>query len=266
MTVEKTPVLLTDEGRYYLEQMKRVRAMTRSVRQDLLDIADPAKTLRVGIGQVRGNHWLPIVLPFFCDLHPDINVHVIQGTESRMENLLQTDKMDLAFGALPPSLRQMKTVELFRGPEPLLLTAHKRFGLIPPEQRGPYDIHYPYVIQPEKLDGLPFIAPDVSNGMYDAYHSVLTGNGIHPGRVITVTNLVTGMNLTLRALGVQLIYAAIPQYAFISDVSPLDFCVLEKMPPNRPCIAAYRDSSIKMPMIQDFIDIVRREVVPMVSF
>lgn len=35
---------------------------------------------------------------------------------------------------------------------------------------------------------------------------------------------------------------------------------------NRPCIAAYRDSSIKMPMIQDFIDIVQREVVPMVSF
>lgn len=264
----KTPVLMTNEGRYYLEQMKKVRDMTKSIRQDLLEIADPSGTLRIGIGQVRGNHWLPIVLPFFCSLYPGINIHIVQSIEDPMAELLQTDKLDLAFGALPPSLYHLRTVELFEAPEPLLLAAHKKFGLVPPDERERYDVHHPYVISPERLDGLPFIAPSVSNGLYDAHVSILTMNKITPSRVITVTNLITGMNLTAQALGVQLVYLAIPQYnTFRSDIGCLDFCVLEKMPTNRrPCIAAYRDSNIKMPMIQDFIDIVQREVIPTVSF
>ena len=261
----KTPVLTTSAGQFYLEEMKKVRAKTQNIRQDLLDIADPSKTLRVGIGQVRGNHWLPIVLPLFCAMHPQIHVHVMQSTESLMAELLQTDKMDLAFGALPPSLSQLETVGLFHSPEPLLLAAHKQFGLIHADEREQYDIHHPYIIRPEQLDGLPFIAPAVSNGLFGAYDSIITSNNIRPSRVITVTNLVTGMHLTVCGLGVQLVYSAIPQYAFISDVSLLDFCVLEQMPSNRPCIAAYRKSHVKMQMIQDFLDIVQREVVPLIE-
>lgn len=262
----KSPIQMTNEGSYYLEQMKKVRAMAKSIQRDLLEIADPSRALRIGIGQVRGNHWLPIALPSFCSLYPGINIHIVQSIEEPMAELLQTDRLDLAFGALPPSLYHLKTVEMLQAPEPLLLVAHKQFGLIPPERRDQFDAHHPYVISPQRLDGLPFIAPSVSNGLYDTHESILSGNNIRPSRVITVTNLVTGMHLTARALGVQLVYLAIPQYVFLSDTSHLDFCVLERMPTNRrPCIAAYRDSNIKTPMIRDFIDIIQREVIPTVQ-
>ena len=261
----KTPVLMTDAGQFYLEQMKKVRAKTQSLRQDLQVIATPSKTLRIGIGQVRGNHWLPIVLPVFCERYPQVNIHVMQGTESQMVELLQTDKMDLAFGALPPSVSYLEIVDLLRRPEPLLLIAHKKYGLIPQDERGRYDISHPYTIQPEQLYDLPFIAPEISNGLYDAYASILDSHNIRPSHVITTTNMITGMNLAIQGLGVQLIYAVAPNFVSVSDMDQLDFCVLEQMPSNRPCVAAYRASNIKTQMIQDFIEIVQQEVVPLVE-
>ena len=129
--------------------------------------------------------------------------------------------MDLAFGALPPSVSSLEIVRLFQTPEPLLLVAHRQYGLIPPEERERYEFRNPYVIQPEQLYGLPFIAPEVSNGLYDAFSSIAEGHSIHPSRVITATNMVTGMNLTVRGLGVQLIYAVAPNYVPVPDLDQL---------------------------------------------
>lgn len=262
----KTPVHLTAAGSYYLEHMKKIRTETQSVRQEILDIADPAKTLRVGIGQVRGLHWMPLVLPSFCAAHPHVNINLMQNVESQMAELLLSDKMDLAFGALPPALPGLEILQLFQKPEPLLLAAHRKYGLIPPEEREKYDVRHPFVIQPERLNGLPFIAPAVGNGLYDAYDSIMTGNNIRPSQVITVNNLITGAHLTVCGLGVQMLYSAILQYAYIPDVELLDFCALEKMPANRLCVAAYRASNPKKQLIGDLLDLVRQEVLPLVSF
>lgn len=213
----KASVQLTEAGRYYLEQMKKVRAATQSIRQDLQTIADPAMTLRVGIGQVRGNHWLPIILPPFCTMHPQINVHIMQGTESRMAELLQADKMDVAFGALPPSVSHLEIIDLFQRPEPLRLVVHSQFGLIPPEVRGQYSIDRPYVIRPECLNGLPFIAPEVSNGVNNSLDSILTTNSIRPARTITTTKMITGLQLTARGLGFSL-FMRLPPATTLSPI------------------------------------------------
>lgn len=262
----KNPVLLTNAGRYYLDEMKKVRAATQSIRQDLQAIADPTRTLRLGIGQVRGNHWLPIILPVFCQQFPQVNVHVMQSTESRMAELLQQDKIDLVFGALPLSAGpQLETVDLFPAPEPLLLAVHRAFGLVPPEVRDRFGYHRPYPIQPKVLDGLPFIVPEVSNGLYDPLHTILSDHNLHPSRTITVTNMTTGLQLATRGLGVQLIYAVGPRFSAVPDMDRLDFCVLDPMPVGRPCVAAYRASNVKTEGIQAMIRIVKEQIVPLVN-
>ena len=263
----KNPIQLTDAGRYYLEEMKKVRAATQSIRQDLQAIADPTRTLRLGIGQVRGNHWLPIILPIFCQQHPSVNVHVMQSTESRMAELLLQDKIDLVFGALPDltlaSERQLEIVKLFPAPEPLLLTAHRAYGLVPPEIRDRFDHRRPYTIDPKSLEGLPFIVPEVSNGLYDPLHTIMSSHSLHPSRTITVTNMTTGLQLAIRGLGVQLIYSVGPRFAALPDMDRLDFFVLNPMPVGHPCVAAYRPNNVKTEGIQSMIRIVQDKILPL---
>ncbi len=46
-----------------MEQMKKISAAEQSLRSEIRVIADPAKTLVISIGQVRGHYWLPRFSP-----------------------------------------------------------------------------------------------------------------------------------------------------------------------------------------------------------
>lgn len=258
----KSPVLLTKAGKYYIEEMKKISAAEQTLRSEIRLIADPAQTLIIGIGQVRGHHWLPMMLPAFCAIHPNVNIQVVQGTEQHMSEALHAGSIDVVFGVLPSSVSDMKIINLMY--EHMFLAAHRRFGLIPEEIRDQYSAQNPYVISPGQLDGLPFIIPQVSNGLYSSYETIILGSQIHPSRTISVRNLNTGLLLTLEGLGVQLLSGSILDVDenAASQSGLLDFCVLENMPLNRKCVAAYHKDSIKIRLIQDLVRIARHEVLP----
>ena len=258
----RTPIALTKAGKYYVEQMKKISDREQALRSEIRMIADPAKTLVIGIGQVRGHYWLPMMLPTFCATHPDVNIQVVQGTEQRMSESLQSGQIDLLFGVLPASLTDMELVTLID--EQLVVTAHKKFGLIPASDRSRYTPAAPCLIPPEQLDGLPFIIPQVSNGLYTSYEALILSGRICPSRTISVSNLNTGLKLAIEGLGVQLLSASILQMEGAATVSSdiLDFCILEDMPKTRTCTAAFSKDNIKKKLIEDLIQIVQNEVLP----
>lgn len=258
----KSPITLTDAGRYYLDEMKKIAASEQLLRSGIKLIANPAQSLVVGIGQVRGRHWLPLMLPTFCSIHPDVNIQVVQGTERSNGESLERRALDVVFGVLPPSAAQLEVTELMY--EKLFLAAHRKFGLVPARQRGLHGPDRPYTIQPKQLDNLPFIIPQVGNGLYDSYEKVILDNQIHPSRTISVNNLSTGLQLAFKGLGVQLLSGSILQLDrdLIEDMDELDFCEFEEMPQTRKCVAAYHKDSIKINLIQDIIRIVQTEVLP----
>lgn len=258
----KTPITLTEAGNYYIGEMKKIAASEQLLRNDIKFIANPTQTLIVGIGQVRGHHWLPMILPTFCSIYPQVNIQVVQSTEQYLSQALHTRHMDLAFGVLPASISDLEVVELMY--EKLFLTAHRKFGLIPSSKRKQYSPDNPYQIPHTKLNGLPFITPQVNNGLYDSYEKIILNNEIHPSRTISVNNLNTGLELAVKGLGVQLLSGSILQCEQNKgDFSEyLDFCVLEDMPQTRKCVAAYNGDSVKLNLILDFIRIVQNEVLP----
>jgi len=256
------PVTLTDAGKHYIEEMKKLSASEQRLRNNIKLIANPTKTLIIGIGQVRGQFWLPIILPAFCSIHPYVDIQVIQGTEQYINESLHKSTLDVAFGVLPPSCSDFEVVELLY--EKLILTAHKKFGLIPGEMRDQYDPEHPCHLEPAQLKDLPFIIPQIGNGLYDSYEKLILDNKIQPSRTISVNNLNTGLQLALNGLGVQLLSGPILQadQNRVFDISQLDFCTLETMPQTRKCVAAFNDDNIKKNLILDFIRIVQNEVLP----
>lgn len=262
----KVPVRLTEAGSYYIEKMKAISNAEQILKNDIRLIAKPQQTLVIGIGQVRGHHWLPKILPRFCTLYPDVNIQVLQSSEQQMAKNLRSGEIDVAFGVLPASVSDLNSADLMF--EHLYFVAHKQFGLIPESERHCYSAHNPCMIEPEALNGLPFICPRVSNGLYDSYEKIMEQNHIKPSRTIAVSNLNTGFQLALEGLGVQLLSGSILQMneARLADNSELDFCILEHMPMNRKCTAAYAPDNIKKELIKTMIEIIRTELLPQCQF
>ena len=259
----KSPVTLTDAGAYYLEKMKKIYASEQALRSQIHFIANPTQTLLVGIGQVRGHHWLPLFLPTFCSIHPDINVQIVQETEQRMYEDLQKQKLDVGIGVFPAST-DIEMVEIME--ETLFFAAHRKFGLIPDHLRGKHDMKNPYIVQPDQLNGLPFIIPQVSNGLYDTYETILQNNQIHPSRTISINNLSTGLLLNVKGLGVQLLSGSVVYFSHEPGVNQLDLFLLENMPETRKCTAIYQGGNIKQKLIQDLIRTLKNEVLPWCPF
>lgn len=259
----KSPVTLTDAGAYYLEKMKKIYASEQALRSQIHFIANPTQTLLVGIGQVRGHHWLPLFLPTFCSIHPDINVQIVQETEQQMYEDLQKQKLDVGIGVFPAST-DIEMVEIME--ETLFFAAHRKFGLIPDHLRGKHDMKNPYIVQPDQLNGLPFIIPQVSNGFYDTYETILQNNQIHPSRTISINNLSTGLLLNVKGLGVQLLSGSVVYFSHEPGVNQLDLFLLENMPETRKCTAIYQSGNIKQKLIQDLIRTLKNEVLPWCPF
>ena len=259
----KSPVTLTDAGAYYLEKMKKIYASEQALRSQIHFIANPTQTLLVGIGQVRGHHWLPLFLPTFCSIHPDINVQIVQETEPQMYEDLQKQKLDVGIGVFPAST-DIEMVEIME--ETLFFAAHRKFGLIPDHLRGKHDMKNPYIVQPDQLNGLPFIIPQVSNGLYDTYETILQNNQIHPSRTISINNLSTGLLLNVKGLGVQLLSGSVVYFSHEPGVNQLDLFLLENMPETRKCTAIYQSGNIKQKLIQDLIRTLKNEVLPWCPF
>ena len=258
----RTPIRLTDAGRYYIDKMKLIYNAELALRNDLHLVADPEKTLVIGIGQVRGHHWLPKLLPGFCRLYPRVNIQVMQTTEQQMAEALLSGEIDVAFGVLPALVHKLCIVDLLL--EHLFFVAHRQFGLVPEEVRDRFSAEQPYLIQPEALNHLPFIAPRIFNGLYESFESILRQNQIQPLKTISISNLNTGFQLARAGLGVQLLSGAILQMneAQLADCRELDFCVLEHMPATRKCVAAYTPDNIKKELIERLISMVREDILP----
>lgn len=252
-----SPITLTPAGQYYIEQMKQIAAKEKRVRCNLQGIACPT-TLTIGIGQVRGRHLLPLVLPSFCAIHPDVQIQLVQMPEQNTCASLRQGQMDLVIGVLQNLWPEIEEINLMR--ERLVLAAGKCFALPPEGLSSTWE--NPCTIPAEELNGLPFIIPGIGNGLYTSYEVLLRLNRIRPGRTISVNDLNTGLQFTRKGLGVQLLSGAV--LALNPDLGPeeLDFFRMRHMPEDRKCSAAFRADSGKRALIMDFLDILRQEALP----
>lgn len=256
----KTPIEPTPAGEYYIAEMKKVAAAERQIRSALKVIEEPTHTLIVGTGQVRGYSCFPLILPEFCTMHPDVNVTAIHATESHLLEQLQQSKLDMIFGAYAVPVKGLVDVPIAE--DSMVFIAHRKFGIVPTENRRSMSNRSPYLLEDSSvLNGLPFISPGSSNGLWLPYEQLIASCELHPSRTITVNNPMTAFELAKEGLGVQLGYSALTEISWQNpkEIANLDFFTVRDMPPSRIISALYSEKNIKKKLILDMIRILKEE-------
>lgn len=262
---KKSPILLTDAGKYYIKKMKEISDAEQLLRNELRGIAAPMETLSIGIGRVRGHYWLPPILKSLADIYPSINFSIMQGAEQDIMDTIGRGRLDVGIGVFPRIEDNMEQIELTA--EKTLLVSHRKFRLVPGNHREENSPYNPYQLPPKRLNQLPFILPHVANGMYNSTQRLMDTYQIKPSRIISIGDLSIGLCLVGQGLGVQLTPASFVASAFGGDgFGSLEICALESFQESRVCSAVYLQSSGKLNLIQDTIRILREDVLPSLPF
>ena len=91
--------------------------------------------------------------------------------------------------------------------EKILLVAHKKYALVPEEERAGNSPGHPFLLDPAQLQGLPFVAPSPANGMYLSFQKMIAQYKIQPGHILAIDTMTVGLMMVEQGLDVQLISA-----------------------------------------------------------
>ena len=222
------PIQITKAGALYIAKMKEIQKEETMLRLTLKDMEAQHRTLRIGMGMTRGMQWLPILIPAFQKLHPDVSIHVQDGGLKDMESGIADGSLHLAFGALTSALPEITYEDIRKEPIYCVIPRSLDCG----EQFAPQEatIYHPAVITREQLDGKTFLMPAPTNGFYAFTDYILSQQGIHPGCSIMLGNLDTAYHLAAKGSGILIINAFDYHRIYPYLDTKLAFCVFSNPP------------------------------------
>ena len=91
----KTPIL-TPEGEILIKYAKRLAAIDKRLRQELLDSKTSIKRFNVGVTPVIAGDMISQLFFTYCNEHPDVRINVILDTFDNIYNKLQSFELDWA--------------------------------------------------------------------------------------------------------------------------------------------------------------------------
>lgn len=95
---------LTPAGQQMVFFGKQILQSEASMRAAFSDITENARaTLRFGISRLRADIFFPMIWKRYAPSHPNISIELMDGNSERLEELLQSGKIDLYVGLDAPS-------------------------------------------------------------------------------------------------------------------------------------------------------------------
>ncbi|QNK55312.1 LysR family transcriptional regulator [Paenibacillus sp. PAMC21692] len=95
-------VELTQAGQVFVEKSQSILDAVEQLKQEMDDMAQMRRgRLVVGTLPITGSHVLPLVLPVFGALYPQIEVVLVEETTARLEQLTASGGTDISLLSLP---------------------------------------------------------------------------------------------------------------------------------------------------------------------
>ncbi len=158
----KGAIIPTEAGKILAEEGESMLRISERIHVKMSDILNlHTGRITVGISHLYGKYYFSHIMPTFINRYPEIKVHVVEDTSSKLEQLLEDGIIDLAFFSTPSSSKKQEQQYLFT--EPLLFA-------VPPNH--PINRRYPQ-------DGLHLHTISLSLFKDDNFLMIKAGQRLH---------------------------------------------------------------------------------------
>ena len=255
------PLCLTEYGIQYISYLEKIQDLEREFEQYLNDVRGlHTGSLSIGANNVFASYILPSLIHKFKTSFPGIQVQMVEGNISYLENALVHGKLDLVLDNCPMNAEQC--LKKCIGTEHLLLAAHATVHnayALASFQLSHDDIlsgrhleNNTPILSIHELENTPFIALRSGNDTRFRMEMLFHRAGTTPNIQLEVDQLATAYNIACNGLGLTfvsdtLLYKTSPYpnmfyYKLHSDIS------------NRSIYLYYKRSRYVTLAMQKFID------------
>jgi LysR family transcriptional regulator, hydrogen peroxide-inducible genes activator len=227
-------VELTHAGAVFVERAQMILDMANQLVKEMDDISHMRKgKLTVGSLPITGAHVLPLVLPTFRELYPEIEVSLVEDTTARLEALTASGQTDISLLSLPiadPNLAYEPVIE-----EEICLAVPPNHPLV--EAYKPSKGSKLTALNLGDLAGEPFIVLKRGQGFRQIAFDLCAQAGFEPNVVFESTNIETVQSLVAAGMGLAFVPHMVTRSKW-SELVPVYFSLDGH--PTRSLVIAYR--------------------------
>lgn len=246
--------LLTYAGERYTRQAAEIMRLKNDLDVELSDILKrDVGTLNVAFANMRCTYMLPIALPAFEKLHPNVRVNVFEGNSDENDRRVLDGQVEVAFYSKPAQLNPQINYECL-GEEELLVITKKDHPVSRFAQPNPMN-RYP-LLDLKKLENERVLLMKPEQRTRQIMDNYLDDIGVHFDNVIYTGNLPAIMELVAQGYGVSFMFE--PHLRHRLGTVPIDCYSFGNPHMVTDFVAATRKGAYLSSYARDFIVIARQ--------
>ncbi len=250
-----SPLKLTEAGARYLEYVKEAILAEKNLLDEFNEMHTGERGIvKVGIAVWRCSVIMPTVLPIIRKKHPFIDVQVLEGSSSVIENSLMKNEIDLCLINMPAISDKLVCENITQ--EKILLCGNEAHPLV---QRAvaatPADDYGYRHFDIRQLNGESLIMQYPGQSIAKMVNATLAKHEILPGYVWKTQSITTALNM----VSTDLCFTFIPEACVRAGLHPkkVAFFTVDEPPLDWSFVAAYKKKTKLSRPARIFIDEVK---------
>lgn len=246
--------VLTYAGERYVEKATQILNIKNDLDTELADIMkNDIGVLNVAFPHMRCTYMLPKTLPDFQKMHPNVKVHVLEGTSAENDKRILEGQVEIAFFSKPNDINPLIEYETLSEEEMLICTCknHPLKHFAQPNPASRYPKLDPALLKNELI--LQLMPTQRTRQITDDYFHE---NNLSYANVMYTSNLPAIMELVAVGYGVSFIFETHLRHRVATE--PIDCYSFGSPKTSSDFVVAYRKGSYLPSYARDFIEIARR--------
>jgi DNA-binding transcriptional LysR family regulator len=220
-------VELTHAGALFIDKAQHILSMVEGLKQEMEDISQMKKgRLIVGSMPITGATIMPLILPAFRAMYPQIEVTLVEETSANLEVLTASGETDISLLMLPLQHDSLVFETIYE--EEIVLA-------VPPKH--PLAARKSGTVEIGELANEPFIALKKGQGLRKLTHELCEEAGFSPNIVFESSVMETVQSLVAAGMGIAFVPYMISRHV-TGELSPVNLRLAPA--PTRTLVIAYR--------------------------
>ena len=196
------PLTLTYAGQALKKRARQLLVMKNETYRELADIKDfSTGKLTIGVSHTRGRVILPEILPIYREQFPNIDLCLLEGNSTELDNGLLHGDVDLIIGMLPFRVENVGTVPICEE-EILLAVSDAVLERSFPGQAAEIKEQLASHTDLTLLSDCPFLLINEGNRVRTLANEMFADAAITPQIILETENIETVLALAMKGMGI----------------------------------------------------------------